>query len=80
MKSINLNDNEINVEALLAFMKKNHLERVNFLPYHNMGIAKGREVGIIQDEYEEPSEERLEEVRKLFQDNGIDTIVMGKEK
>lgn len=74
-----LNDDETNVEALLDFMKKNHLERVNFLPYHNMGIAKGREVGIIQDEYEEPSEERLEEVRKLFESNGIETVVMGKE-
>ena len=75
-----LNDDDMNVEGLLAFMKKNHLKRVNFLPYHNMGVAKGREVGIIQDEYEEPSEKHLEEVIKLFQGNGIDTIIMGKEK
>ena len=74
-----LNDDETNVKALLDFMQKNHLERVNFLPYHNMGIAKGREVGIMQDEYEEPSEKRLEEVRELFQSNGIETVVMGKE-
>ena len=74
-----LNDDVSIVKALLDFMQKIHFVRVIFLPYHNMGIAKGREVGITQDEYEEPSEKRLEEVRELFQSNGIETVVMGKE-
>lgn len=74
-----LNDDEENVTRLLEFMKEHHLEQVNFLPYHNMGIGKGREVGIIQEEYETPSDELLEKVRALYESHGIKTTIMGKE-
>lgn len=74
-----LNDDDTNINELLAFMKKHGLSHVNFLPYHNMGIGKGREVGIVQEEFATPPDELLEKVRNLYQDNNIKTIIMGKE-
>ena len=75
-----INDDQENVQRLLEFMKKYGLRQVNFLPYHNMGISKAREIGVVQNEYEAPTDEYLEEVRDLFVKNGIITVVMGKEK
>ena len=74
-----LNDSNENIDALLKFMQENNLNTINFLPYHKMGISKGREVNIIQDEYEEPSEETLEYVRNKFEDAKINVTIMGKE-
>lgn len=75
-----VNDDWENLQRLLEFMKKHRLRQVNFLPYHNMGISKAREIGVVQKEYETPRDEYLEEVRELFVKNGIVTVVMGKEK
>ena len=75
-----INDDQENVQRLLEFMKRYGLRQVNFLPYHNMGISKAREIGVVQNEYEAQTDEYLEEVRDLFVKNGIITVVMGKEK
>lgn len=75
-----LNDSYENVDALLNFMIENKLKTINFLPYHKMGISKGREVNIIQEAYEEPSEQTLAYVRKKFEDANIKVTIMGKEE
>lgn len=75
-----VNDDEENVQALCQFMLKHQLKTVNFLPYHSMGISKAREVGIIQDKFETPSDETLEAVRTLFQEKGINVTIMGHEE
>lgn len=74
-----LNDSTENTDALCKFMKKHGLDTVNFLPYHSMGISKAKEVDIIQDKYEEPSEDTLAHVRKKFEENNIKVTIMGKE-
>ncbi len=74
-----VNDDKENLRALCAFMMKNHLKEINFLPYHNMGISKGKRVGIYQVEFETPSDETLEDARELFESHNIRTIIMGKE-
>lgn len=74
-----LNDNIENTDALCDFMIKHNLHIVNFLPYHSMGISKAREVNIVQEEYAEPSAETSNNVRKKFEENGINVTIMGKE-
>jgi len=38
------------------------VKRVNLLPYHSLGISKKRNVGGTQEEFEQPSEERISEI------------------
>ncbi len=68
-----VNDDQENVQRLLKFMLKYGLKHVDFFPYHNMGISKARELGLIQKEYEAPPEAYLEDVRNMFVKNGIMT-------
>lgn len=42
------------------------IKRVNLLPYHNLGINKKRNVGGMQEEFRQPSEERLTEIEIYF--------------
>lgn len=75
-----VNDDWENVDRLLAFMQKLGLRTVNFLPYHSMGIAKAREVGIEQEKFTTPSDDHLAAVREKFVRAGMQVTVMGKEK
>lgn len=75
-----VNDDEQNVQALCSFMRRCSLKKINFLPYHSMGISKGREAGIIQEKFGTPSDEILESVREYFLENGMEVSVMGHEK
>lgn len=74
-----VNDTEENIRTLCGFMKAYRFEEINLLPYHNMGISKGKRVGISQKEYEAPSDETLMAIRNYFINNDIKAIVMGKE-
>ncbi|WP_207666740.1 glycyl-radical enzyme activating protein [Clostridium fermenticellae] len=73
----NINDSEQNVEQLCDFMIAQGLKRINILPYHNMGISKGREVGIIQQEFETPPDEVLVKTKERFLKEGIMIEVLG---
>ncbi|MEA4988325.1 MAG: glycyl-radical enzyme activating protein, partial [Anaerovorax sp.] len=50
------------------------VKRVNLLPYHSLGISKKRNVGGTQEEFEQPTEERLTEIENFFK-NEINLIV-----
>ncbi len=66
-----------NVRKLCDFMKQHDLSRLNILPYHKIGLQKARELGIMQDEFETPSDEYLIKVRDYLIEHGIETEIMG---
>lgn len=74
-----VNDDTDNITALRDEMLRLGLQEVNLLPYHNMGIGKGREAGIQQEEFETPSDETLEAARTLLESAGLHVAVMGHE-
>lgn len=74
-----VNDDTDNITALRDEMLRLGLQEVNLLPYHNMGIGKGREAGIQQEEFETPSDETLEAARTLLESAGLRVAVMGHE-
>ncbi|MEG1682231.1 MAG: glycyl-radical enzyme activating protein [Oscillospiraceae bacterium] len=74
-----VNDSDENLTALATFMTQLGLSTVHLLPYHNMGIGKAREAGIVQAEFETPSDEILAHARQLLLDAGLQVIVMGHE-
>ena len=75
-----VNDGENNIMALRDYMLSLGLDTVNLLPYHNMGIGKAREAGIVQEEFETPPDEVLEAARKILSDAGLHVTVMGHEE
>ena len=75
-----VNDSDENLQAMRDLMLELGLKTINLLPYHNMGISKGREVEIYQDTFEIPSDERLEEARAYFAEAGLAVTVMGHEE
>ncbi|WP_371380496.1 glycyl-radical enzyme activating protein [Sporomusa aerivorans] len=72
-----VNDDAENVEQLCNFMIANGLKKVNILPYHNMGIAKGKEMGLLQQEFETPLDEVLIRTKEKFLKKGIQVEVLG---
>lgn len=74
-----VNDTVENIQAIGEFMRQNHLRTIHLLPYHDMGIAKAREMGIEQKRFETPSDEVLEAAAKLLRSYGLTAEIMGKE-
>lgn len=61
-----VNDTETIINETGALFKELDLEKVNLLPYHNLGMGKKRNIGGVQEEFQAPSEERLEEISVYF--------------
>lgn len=74
-----INDSMEEMKARAAFLSGLRLWTVNLLPYHNMGLAKSRDMGSHQQEFQAPSDEHLEEIRIFFSDKGFQATIMGKE-
>lgn len=75
-----VNDGEGNMEALRDFMTERHLTHANLLPYHNMGIGKAREAGLVQEEFETPPDEILIRAAGQLRAAGIQVEIMGHEE
>lgn len=74
-----VNDDLENAKAVIDFIKPLGIQTVNILPYHNMGLSKAREAGLVQEEFETPSDDILERNRNVYEDAGFTVTVMGHE-
>lgn len=63
-----VNDSRDIIKRTGELYKEIGIQRVNLLPYHNLGISKERNVGGRQEEFQPPSEERLTEIEIYFRD------------
>jgi pyruvate formate lyase activating enzyme len=63
-----VNDSEEIIRKTGELYREIGIERVNLLTYHNLGIGKKRNLGGIQEEFQPPTEERLEEITRYFED------------
>ena len=73
------NDGESAIQAAGAIVRECGIRRVTLLPYHALGIAKARNVGSRQQEFAAPSDERVAEIKRYFEDDiGARTEVLGK--
>jgi pyruvate formate lyase activating enzyme len=48
------------------FFREIGVKQVDLLPYHSLGISKKRNVGGAQEEFEQPTEERITEIEIYF--------------
>jgi len=61
-----VNDSDDIIKRTGELYREIGVKRVNLLPYHSLGISKKRNVGGIQEEFEQPTEERLTEIESYF--------------
>ena len=76
-----LNDGQDIILATGAFYKAHGIRRVTLLPYHNLGVSKSRNIGGSQETFEPPADERVEEIRRYFEEEcGMEVEILGKVK
>lgn len=61
-----VNDSVDIIKRTGEFYREIGIKKVNLLPYHNLGISKKRNVGGVQEEFEQPTEERITEIEIYF--------------
>ena len=74
-----INDDNETMESIIKFIENTNISDVNLLPYHD--IAKNK-YGKLGKEYKvdlmsRPSEERMEEIKKMFEKNGYKVKIGG---
>jgi len=75
-----VNDGDENIRATADLMKELRLGRVSLLGYHEMGIAKARNTGAAYMKFEAPSDERMKEIKEVFQSIGMKAEITGEGK
>ena len=73
-----INDSCEIIERTAEFYKKWKIRRVTLLPYHNLGILKEKHIGGCQQEFQPPSDDRTEEIRSYFIEEGMEVEILGR--
>lgn len=74
-----VNDDDENIRLSIEFLKKIHLQHVNLLPYHKMGMEKYRRLNLTYQltGEERPTEEKMNAIADLFMEAGIKAKIGG---
>lgn len=73
-----VNDTPGIIRRTAEFYRQRGLHRVTLLPYHDLGIFKGGNVGEMPERFSPPPKERVEEIRKCFETQaGMEVEVLG---
>lgn len=72
-----LNDDMETIEKTGEFYIKNRISHVSLIPYHEMGNSKARHIGRQEKKFSPPSDERLYQIKKLYEEKGIKTEIVG---
>ncbi|MBR5640848.1 MAG: glycyl-radical enzyme activating protein [Firmicutes bacterium] len=74
-----VNDGQDMIERTAELYKELGLKKLTLLPYHDLGLAKMRNIGGTPEVFEAPSDERVEEIRAFFRKSaGMDVEILGK--
>lgn len=74
-----VNDTDAIIHATRDFLAEHHFPYATLLPYHELGVAKYRSLGVAQQVFAPPPQERLAEIAALFNASGIRTAILGQE-
>ena len=74
-----VNDTEEIINSTAELYKELGLKRVTLLPYHRLGVSKMKNIGGEQVAFDPPSEERIEEIKSIFENTaGMEVEILGK--
>lgn len=74
-----VNDTPAIIDATRDYLAAHRFPRVTLLPYHVLGVAKYRSLGVTQQVFEPPSDERLREIAACFAAAGVPTEILGQD-
>lgn len=72
-----LNSSEADITAALSLAEEIRPSRISLLPYHNTGNFKYTRLGRKTKEFNAPTAERLEYIKALFEETGLDVKIGG---
>lgn len=75
-----LNDGEADIKTICSLLHDLDLKKVDGLPYHSLGVAKGRNIGEPMTEFETPPDQYLDQIVAWFHAENIDIRIMGRDK
>lgn len=75
-----LNDDMDTIRQTGEFYVENSIKQVSLIPYHEMGISKARHIGRCENKFSPPSDERLEEIKRIYEEKGINVEIVGRNK
>ena len=73
-----LNDSREEGEKTAELLSQLEIKKVTFLPYHDLGVAKKRNIGGLQERFQPPEDERLEYFKEVFEKKEIATEILGR--
>ncbi len=72
-----LNDDDDLMARTADFYRLHRILRVTLLPYHSLGVSKALHIGSRQERFEAPPPERVEAIRELFEESGLQAEISG---
>ena len=74
-----INDDNKTMESIIKLIENTNISDVNLLPYHDIAKNKYSKLGkeYKEDLMSKPSEERMEEIKKMFEKNGYKVKIGG---
>ena len=74
-----INDGWEIIKQTAGFYRGNGLQRVSLLPYHSLGISKKNHIGGSQEEFCQPDDAYVEEIKRYFEEEAVMTVeIQGK--
>ncbi len=74
-----VNDSDEIIKRTGELYKEIGIKKVNLLPYHNLGMSKKRNIGGKQEEFEQPTEERITEIENYFREKiNLNVEILGR--
>jgi pyruvate formate lyase activating enzyme len=74
-----VNDSDGIIRRTGEFFREIGVKQVDLLPYHSLGISKKRNVGGAQEEFEQPTEERITEIEIYFKNKiNLNVGILGR--
>lgn len=79
IEGVNVDDNNEEVNKIIEFLKPLNIKDVNLLPYHNIGMHKYKKLDLVYEGeiLSRPSDEKLNELKALFESNNFNTKIGG---
>ncbi len=79
IEGVNVSEDNSEILKMIDILKDLKIENVNLLPYHNIMVNKYEKLGVKYegDEFKKPSDEKLEEIKEIFEKNNFKVKIGG---
>lgn len=74
-----VNANKNHIEAVIDLLKETDIKKINLLPYHDISRNKYKKLSLKYDgrDFEVPSDEKIKQLKKIFEYNGFEVKIGG---